>query len=243
MAIAPFLAMTAAEFYAATSLPPRIAWMACHFSPYGLGLSNLPKDLPPGSLLMVDDITPPHGHDPEWIAQQLTACVETFGCSGILLDFQRSGCEETHCIAKHLSKALPCPVAVTEPYADDSDCSVFLSALPPSVTLEEQLPHWPNREIWLELGTDGEIITLTEHGAECCPLPSPDPMAAGFQEEALCCHYSVRTDEKAARFTLWRTNNDMVTLLEKAETLGIVKAIGLYQELKDWSGENRNRLA
>ena len=60
MAIAPFLAMTAAEMQNSSQLPPKIAWMACHFSPYGLGLSNLPKELPSDSLLMVDDITPPH---------------------------------------------------------------------------------------------------------------------------------------------------------------------------------------
>ena len=64
MAIAPFLAMTGAEMRNNSVLPDKIAWMACHFSPYGTGLSNLPKNLPAGSLLMVDDITPPHGHDP-----------------------------------------------------------------------------------------------------------------------------------------------------------------------------------
>ena len=82
MAITPFLAMTATEMYRNTSLPEKTAWMACHFSPYGLGLSNLPKELPPGSLLIVDDITPPHGHDPVFIAEQLIGCVDQFQCSG-----------------------------------------------------------------------------------------------------------------------------------------------------------------
>ena len=91
MAIAPFLAMTAAEICACPVLPPKIAWMACHFSPYGLGLSNLPKTLPPGSLLMVDDITPPHKHDPALIGKQLHSCVEALQCSAVLLDFQRIG--------------------------------------------------------------------------------------------------------------------------------------------------------
>ena len=52
MAITPFLAMTAAEIEHSTPLPPNVAWMACHFSPYGAGLSNLPKNLPAGSLLI-----------------------------------------------------------------------------------------------------------------------------------------------------------------------------------------------
>ena len=47
MAIRPFLAMTAAEIRGTETLPPKTAWMACHFSPYSTGLSNLPKDLPP----------------------------------------------------------------------------------------------------------------------------------------------------------------------------------------------------
>ena len=92
MAIAPFLAMTAAEMHSCASLPEKVAWMACHFSPYGLGLSNLPKTLPPGSLLMMDDITPPQGHDPDLIAAQLEECVQKFQCSGVLLDFQRTDC-------------------------------------------------------------------------------------------------------------------------------------------------------
>ena len=71
MAIAPFLAMTGAEMRNNSFLPEKIAWMACHFSPYGLGLSNLPRSLPPGSLLMVDDITPIGKHDPSIILDQL----------------------------------------------------------------------------------------------------------------------------------------------------------------------------
>jgi len=232
MAIAPFLAMTAAEMYAASSLPPKNAWMACHFSPYGLGLSNLPKNLPPGSLLMVDDITPPHGHDPDWIAEQLLQCVEEFQCCGVLLDFQRSGCAETQAIAAHLTAALPCPAAVSECYAGDLECPVFLSAVPPSVPLEEHLFPWKDREIWLELGIDGEIITLTEKEAETVILSYPDPQLTGFAEETLHCHYSIQTDKKSARFTLWRTNEDLEKLLADAEEHGITTVVGLYQELQ-----------
>ena len=52
MAIRPFLAMTAAEIQGTETLPPKTAWMACHFSPYSTGLSNLPKALPPGLSLI-----------------------------------------------------------------------------------------------------------------------------------------------------------------------------------------------
>lgn len=232
MAIAPFLAMTAAEIYATSSLPRKIAWMACHFSPYGLGLSNLPKDLPPDSLLIVDDITPPHGHDPLLIAQQLTSYVEALHCCGILLDFQRSGCAETEAIAKQLVETLPCHVAVSECYAGDLDSPVFLPPVPPSVPLEKQLAPWKDREIWLELGLDGETIVLTEKGAETVLLSYPEPQSAGFADETLHCHYSIQTDEKSARFTLWRTKEDLEILLAEAEELGITTVIGLYQELQ-----------
>lgn len=232
MAIVPFLAMTAAEFRTADSLPSKIAWMACHFSPYGLGLSNLPKELPPEALLMVDDITPPHGHDPVLIAEQLCRCVEIWNCCGILLDFQRKDCAETDAIAAYLTGALPCPTAVSDVYAAGLDCPVFLSAPPPSVPLEEQLAPWKERCIWMELSADGQIITLTEEGAEISPSPHMDSRWKGFADENLHCHYSIQTAEKSARFTLWRTEDDLNSFLEEAEGYGITTAVGLFQQLQ-----------
>ena len=223
--------MTAAEIRSAPTLPSAMAWMACHFSPYGLGLSNLPKDLPPGSLLMVDDITPPCGHDPVLITEQLSVCVEVLHCHGVLLDFQRKDMMEVQALAKHLTHCLPCPAVVSEPYANDLDCAVFLPPAPPSVPLEEYLLPWKEREIWLELGLEGEILTLTEQGCEAAPLPYPDPSREGFSDQKLHCHYTIESDEKAARFTLWRTMNDLEELLVEAEALGVVGAVGLYQEL------------
>ena len=231
MAIAPFLAMTAAEFLAVPQLPNKIAWMACHFSPYGLGLSNLPKELPPGSLLMVDDVTPPHGHDPRLIAEQLSGCVETLQCCAVLLDFQRKGDEETRSITEYLVSALPCPVIVSEFYANNLNCPVFLTPLPPSMPLEDYILPWKDHAVWLELGMDGEIITLTEKGADTSPLLFPDFQEKGFHEEALCCHNTIRTDEQSARFTLWRKQDDLEQLVTEAAKLGVVGAVGLYQEL------------
>lgn len=231
MAITPFLAMTAAEMHTCASLPPKIAWMACHFSPYGLGLSNLPQSLPAGSMLILDDMTPPRGHDPERIADQLSTCMERFRCEGILLDFQRADSEETQIIAAHLVSTLPCPVVVSDYYAQDLNCPVFLPPVPPSVPLEAHIASWKDREIWLELGLDGEILTLTEEGCFAVTLPCPDLDATGFSDEQLHCHYSIETNENTARFTLWRTEEDLKAFLEKAKILGIVKTIGLFQEI------------
>ena len=231
MVITPFLAMTAAEMRNNSVLPAKVAWMACHFSPYGLGLSNLPKDLPAGSLLMVDDITPPHGHDPVFITEQLSRCVEDLQCCGVLLDFQRKECMETQSVAKHLVEALPCPVVVSECFAGELDCPVFLPPVPPSVALKEYILPWKNREIWLELGMDGEILTLTEQGCRVTPLLCPDWDADGYQDDMLYSHYTIATSKNAARFTLWRTKEDWDRLLKQAEALGVVQTVGLYQEL------------
>lgn len=231
MAIEPILAMTAAEMRSLSIFPPKIAWMACLFSPYGLGLSNLPQSLPSNSLLIVNDITPVHGHDPVLIAEQLSVCTEALQCRGVLLDFQRSSCEETQTIAEFLVSSLPCPVAVSEYYAAKLDCPVFLPPIPPSVPLEEYIASWKEREIWLELGMDGEILTLTEQGCTATPLPCPDPDVPAFHDSTLHCHYTIETKEKSASFTLWRTKEDLEHLLDTAADLGIRTVIGLFQEL------------
>ena len=171
MAIRPFLAMTAAEIRGTETLLPKTAWMACHFSPYSTGLSNLPKALPPGSMVILDDITPIHRHDSETIAAQLRPRLDALKCSGVLLDFQRPGYEEAELLAERLSEALPCPVGVSALYGRGLNCPVFLPPAPLDVSLANYLAPWNSREIWLELALDGEIITLTPAGATTAPLP------------------------------------------------------------------------
>ena len=232
MALIPFLAMTAMEMRNISDFPPKIAWMACHFSPYSLGLSNLPRELPPGSLLIVDDITPPHCHDPALITEQLTWCTEALQSCGILLDFQRQNCRKTAALAKHLAEGLPCPVIVSACYAENLACPVFLPPVPPSVPLKEFIAPWQGREIWLEIGLCGELLTLTEKGCTVMSLPSPDPETRGFCDQKLHCHYTIETEEKAARFTLWRQADDLTELLMEAEEFGITTTVGLYQELR-----------
>ena len=233
MAIRTFLAMTAAEIGEGTSLPPKIAWMACHFSPYSTGLSNRPRSLPPDSLLILNDRTPIHRHDPEVIAAQLAECVENLQCSGVLLDFQRPNCQETAALAALLPGALPCPVAVSALYAGESGYPVFLPPVPHHTPLADHLAPWQDREIWLELALDGEIITLTESGVAFAPLPSEEALDGGHAEDALHCHYRVELLENAAKFTLWRTPEDLKALLDEAGPLGVSHAVGLYQELRE----------
>ena len=231
MAIQPFLAMTASEIRKGSDFPQKIAWMACHFSPYGLGLSNLPRALPPQSLILLDDITPIGKQDSEMITGQLMDRIEGLACSGVLLDFQREGCPETKALVHHLTQALPCPVIVSDCYAKDLPCPVFLPPVPPSVPLEKHISPWEDREIWLEIGLTGEVLTLTEQGCKTEPLPYPGNRSEGFAEKFLHCHYTIETTEKSAGFTLWRTEDDLISLLNEAEKLGISGSVGLHQEL------------
>ena len=231
MAIKRNLAMTGAEIRANAALPENIGWMACHFSPYGTGITNLPPALPRGAMLILNDRTPIHGHDPERIAAQLQQTMRQQRCECLLLDFQRSGEPETAALVSHILDALPCPVAVSEGYAEGTGCPVFLSPLPADVPLSDHIAPWNGREIWLEAALEGKVITLTEDGAASSPLPRWDTPEGGYQENSLHCHYTISLTDTQAEFTLYRTREDLDNLLAEAEALGITRAVGLYQEL------------
>ena len=230
MANTPYLAMTAAEFMACSDLPPKLGWMACHFSPYDTGLTNIPTSLPPGSLLILNDRTPVKGHDPNRVAEILQQAVEKLQCSGILLDLQRPGCEETAAIVQKVV-TLPCPVCVSHLYADGLDCPVLLPPVPLLKTLEEHLTPWKNREIWLELALDSCRVTVTKNGSHLSPLPLAIDGDCPHCDMQLFCHYGVDFNENEAVFTIKRTKCDLQNLMKEAEKWGITQFIGLWQEL------------
>lgn len=234
MAIHPFLAMTAAEISGSSCLPPKIGWMACHFSPYSTGLSNSPMGLPQNSLLILNDITPIHGHDNKTIAAQLEECVLKHKCSAVLLDFQRPDCEETAILAAFLANALPCPTVISALYGKDLDCPVLLPPVPHHVPLADYLLPWAGREIWLELALDSERILVTEEGSRITMLSTWDAVEAEHEENGLHCHYHIALSDDAVSFTLRRTKEDLLDLLTEAESLGISNAVGLFQELREW---------
>ncbi len=231
MAINCILAMTGAEIRANTALPPKIGWMACHFSPYGTGLCNLPTGLPEGTMLILNDRTPIHGHDPQRILGQLQEVVAEQRCSALLLDLQRPGESETARLAEAIVGALPCPVGVSEPYGAGLACPVFLPPVPLDMPLRDYLAPWQGREVWLEAALDGLEIRVTEKGA--LSSPGEGPSGDGLAEGPLHCHYQVKTEKDAVRFTLWRSREDLDALLAEAEGLGVKHAIGLWQELRE----------
>ena len=230
MALPLYLAMTAAEIRKNTVLPPQMAYMACHFSPYGTGLTNPPEHFPAGSLLILNDRTPIHGHDPQEIFDHLEDLILRFHCSGLLLDFQRPGCKEAAALVTYITTQLPCPVAVSHCYENEHTGPVLLPPPPLDIPLSQYLGPWKSREIWLEVSQEGLMLTLTEEGCTAKPLPFA-ACSNGFFEDKLYCHYMTKISQSKAEFTLYRTREDLDALLEEAESLGVTTAVGLWQEL------------
>jgi len=232
MALPLYLAMTAAEISRAAELPDKTAYMACHFSPYSTGLSGFPDTLPTGSMLILNDRTPVHGHDPQLIADQLLQATQDVQIDSLLLDFQRPDNPETAEVAAAVLKTLSCPVGVSEFYAKDLDCAVFLA--PPALDCppEMHFSPWKGRELWLEAALDSACITLTEKGSTYTPLFPPETPVPSHYDPRLFCRYHIALTDSTARFTLYRTKAELTSLLEEAARLGVTRAIGLYQELR-----------
>lgn len=231
MAIPTYLAMTAGEFHHFPFCGHPAAWMACHFSPYGTGLSNLPVSLPENSLLILNDRIPFCGHDPQRIADQLRHAVQDHGCTGILLDFQREVSQDVLQLCQHLTNAVSCPVIISDSYGKDLDCPVFLSPCPHHVPLKDYIEPWHHRQIWLDLAMDAEEICITAQGSSVIPLPADAVIGDGFEHQGLHCHYHTAVTPDCITFTLHRTRSDLDALAYEAESLGIYALAGLYQEL------------
>jgi hypothetical protein len=170
------------------------------------------------------------GHDPERIREALSDILQKLSCGGLLLDFQRPGNPEQQALAQLLTTSLPCPVGVSEFYARELNCPVFLPPVPADRPVKDYLSPWQGREIWLEAALDGITLNLTQAGCTEAPLTGfPED---GWQDKRLHCHYSIETSENAAIFHLWRTAEDLQALL--ADAPGVTRAIGLWQELGNY---------
>ncbi len=223
-----YLAMTAAEFSSCAEMPERIAWMACHFSPYGQGLSNCPQSLPEGSLLIVNDRIPPQGHSPDVIALQLARQMEALQPDGLLLDFQQPWNEETQLITKKILQELSCSIAVSHIYAKDQDCAVFLPPPPIRTSPEEYFAPWDGREIWLEIYDQWETATISKDNCLFCDEIPEKTDQLPHWDASLCCRYSIAHSQDCAIFHLHRGRKELLALPHP-----ITKFVGLYQEYGD----------
>ncbi len=225
MAFDFFLAQTAGEIRHPLPCDAAKAWMACHFSAYGSGLSNLPEQLEPGSMVILNDLMPVAEHDPQRIASQLCEIVGSWQCSRVLLDFQRPGESRTAEIVKAIASTLPCPVGVSQLYAEGLDCPVFLPPLPLHMPLEDYIAPWQGRMIWLEIMPEAALYTITEDGCqrEGCNGQLDFPH---FDEKAFC-RYRMEAAEDAIRFTLSRGMGELA-LLRQSNMVDCF--VGLYQD-------------
>lgn len=231
MAIRSYLAMTAAEFRTAECLPAYPGWMACHFSSYSTGLSNLPQELPEAAMVIVNDRTPVQGHDPELILEQLTELAKRHSPDCFLLDMQRPNSPQTQEIVNLLTEKLPCPVGVTELYAEGLSCPVFVSPCPLLTPLSAHIAPWSNREIWLDIAPDAQTATIDREGCQITPEISNLPDSPEFLWEHLHCRYRIQVLQDRAIFYIQRDKELLDTLLHEAERLGIARTVGLYQQL------------
>ena len=225
------LALTPAEISVQTALPCPIAYMACSFSPYTLGLSGIPVALPEGSMLIVTDRMSCQGHSADLVVDQLQKTIADLHCESVLLDFQRPPEPEAELMVQRIVEALPCPVAVTEGYANKLTCPVFLSPAPLHLPLVDHLTPWRNREIWLEAALGQWEVKVTETGVTTVPQFPPDGLSGGFFEKNLCCQYRTKVDKDNVTFTLFDTQESLNKKLELAASLGVKRAVGLWQEL------------
>lgn len=202
------------------SEPPaeaKAAWLVCPFAP-GFQLPKPPK----GGILIFTDSSPYGGQSPEDLLQGSEAWF--VGSPGLVLDFQRPATPESRSFVEELRDTLPCPVAAPPEYAGAGP--VFLPPLKPHVPPEDQLAPWKDREIWLDLSPCPTELILTKAG--CREAPGTIPASPGFEDRALLCHYRMDIPgETEARFTLWRTQGDLLALADREE---IIHCIALQQE-------------
>jgi hypothetical protein len=204
--------------------------MACHFSAYGKGLQDLPEQLPSGCLLILDDRIPVWKHDPKQVAEELSEAVTKHSCCGLLLDFQMPGDPLMTDITRSITNALPCPVAVTEAYAEGINSAVLISSPKANVPLAKRTQLWPGREWWLEIAPEVIRYTVTKDTSTSEEIQVWEETYR-HQDPRLCCSYRIEIQEDQALFTIGRTWEDMKQLMAQAEELGVQKAIGLYQQL------------
>lgn len=222
-----YFAMTGAELQNSAPFPHPIAWMACHFSPYGTGICDLPPELPPGSMLILNDRIPIFHHDPTYIREQIAEIMAHRQCAALLLDFQRPGAEA---VAEALS-ALPYPVAAPPSYAAKCACAVFLPSPPLIVPTEKYLRPWKERQIWMELATEPCCFRVSETGSRQVLAP---PVPCPHDEPILHCRYGMDIREQYVDFHLRRELVHLRAMMEEAQELGVERFVGLYQQLSSF---------
>lgn len=232
MPIVCYLAMTGAEFSVCGQFPAHIGWMACHFSPSGSGLSNIPKTLPEGSVLVIDDSFPLHNHEPDCILEQLQQAISDFKIKAVILDLQREKNSDMQALVSLLHAKLPCPVVATPAYAKER-MPVFLPPCPLHIPLEKYLTPYKGRQVWLDVTPSPMELAVTSQGTTFRSIQTVSCPAKLHWDSTLFCHYGITIESDRILFTFLRDHNAFQKWLSFAESLGVTSMIGLYQEWKE----------
>ena len=182
-------------------------------------------------MLILDDSQCFGGHDPRQVAKELAAAADVLGYGSLLLDFQRPDIPGQAETVQAVLELAPCPVGVAAPYAAGCGGAVLVPPVPPDVPPARWLAPWAGREIWQELALEGLRYTVTEDGADARRCSGEENPADSLADAALRCHYALRLTPRQALFTLYRTEDDLLALLEDAAGLGVTRGVGLWQEL------------
>lgn len=187
----------------------------------------LPEYLPENGLPVLTDSTPYGNQSPEATAELLLPLVQNV--KGVVLDFQREHQPGLRDFVEKLRVCLPCPVAAPPEYAGDTG-PVFLPPIPPEEVPEGWLAPWKGKEIWLDFAPLAKTLILTPTG--CTAQEGAEVRAPGFQDTALFCHYTIAVESsERVSFSLWRTEEDLKSLVSRLESWGVHSLLGLYPEL------------
>lgn len=225
MAIKFYLAMMAEEISDFPDLPENSAFIY-HIYP------DIFQEIPMSGIAVLTDFFPVQ---PD-LAQSVAQWIRQWSCEAVVLDFQNPKYEEAEGFVRLLQTYVSCPVVVSEIYAAQMDCPVFLPPLPHHKSLKDHLTPWQGREIWMDLSPLPEQLLLTQQGCSSHYDFSLPPCCPVHENAHLHCHYSITLEEGCAAFTFWRTDDDLTALLQELEEAGVHHAIGLHQE---WTKKNR----
>ena len=226
-----FLAMTTGEMERCTKLPSHIAYFACQLSSRNPGLSNLPAQLPPKSMLIITDQIPISHHDPQKILHQVGQLVEQFSPVGILLDFCRQGGEGVVGALANLS----CPVGVSQQYAHLTTGPVFLSPAPLCRPLERIVKPWQGRIIWLDTPVCNQTVTVTPEGAAISEFYPYSPLKSSVLHQNLGIQYTISQENEQITYTLSRSPNNLTPWIIHAQKHGIEHQFCFYREFYEKS--------
>lgn len=236
MSIPLFLAITAQEFPNLLSQPQKTAWMSVHFSSSGPGLSNLPHEIPQGSLIILDDQTPWSGHSIETVCREMVALLLMTRAYGLLLDFERPVEPEVVLLSRALCQCcreVGCVMGAPESYAVNPDTAIFISPLPCQVPLERL--RIPGRKLWLDASPTAYQLHISAHSAtgrsaEPGYISAGEP--AAFTDQALCCQYRSWLSGDGIDVLLYHTTQTIEEMLEKSNADFIQLAVGLHREFR-----------